>query len=150
MLFSGCFILLIQSLSLSAELIAPTRSLEGQSEEMGKLSVSSDPPGLEVALDGKGLGKTPLIDQAVTAGDHILSVKDAELEIFVLPGKTLQFALHKGSLIEIPERKQPKQPQPETEVVTQPVAGKKSAGSTEDQKKLDPLYFPLNPGGPIY
>ena len=44
--------LMIQSLSVFAELIEPSRMLEGQQKPMGRLSVFSEPPKLDVLLDG--------------------------------------------------------------------------------------------------
>jgi len=43
--------LMIQSLSVFAELIEPSRTLEGQQKPMGRLSVFSEPPELDVLLD---------------------------------------------------------------------------------------------------
>jgi hypothetical protein len=146
----GCLFVFTHSPLLAAELIAPTRDLKGKSEELGKLSISSNPPGLEVVLDGKVLGKTPLIELDVKAGDHILSVKDSELAIIVLPGKTLHLTWHRGSFIEIPAKKPARsEPQTATEESQQRKDTRKATGSTDKTKNLDPLYFPLNPAGPI-
>jgi hypothetical protein len=68
--------LMIQSLSVFAELIEPSRTLEGQQKTMGRLSVFSEPPALNVLLDGVKIGKTPVLSKEVTSGVHILRVKD--------------------------------------------------------------------------
>ena len=72
---------------------------------MGRLSVFSEPPELDVLLDSVEIGKTPIISEEVTSGVHILRVKDTEKEITILSGKSLQLSLFKDSLIEIPEKK---------------------------------------------
>ncbi len=72
---------------------------------MGRLSVYSEPPELDVLLDGVGIGKTPVISKEVTSGVHMLRVKNIEKEITILSGKSLQLSLFKDSLIEIPEKK---------------------------------------------
>ena len=94
--------LMIQSLSVFAELIEPSRTLKGQQKPMGRLSVFSEPPELDVLLDGVEIGKTPVISKEVTSGVHILRLKDTEKEITILSGKSLQLSLFKDSLIEIP------------------------------------------------
>ncbi|MFH1931557.1 MAG: PEGA domain-containing protein [Pseudomonadota bacterium] len=81
--------LMIQSLSVFAELIEPSRALEGQEKPMGRLSVFSEPPELDVLLDSVEIGKTPIISEEVTSGVHILRVKDIEKEITILSGKSL-------------------------------------------------------------
>ena len=144
--------LMIQSLSVFAELIEPSRTLEGQQKPMGRLSVFSEPPELDVLLDSVEIGKTPVISKEVTSGVHILRVKDTEKEITILSGKSLQLSLFKDSLIEIPEKK--------AEALTQPKLEEKMATKkkkpdeptrekTEYKPKYDPLYWPLNPTGPI-
>ena len=81
--------LMIQSLSVFAELIEPSRILEGREKPMGRLSVFSEPPELDVLLDSVEIGKTPVISKEVTSGVHILRVKDTEKEITILSGKSL-------------------------------------------------------------
>ena len=63
-----CLFLSSQSLSFSADLIEPSRTLEGKKQNVGKLSVFSDPPGLDVFLDGVDIGKTPIFLKEVTTG----------------------------------------------------------------------------------
>ena len=140
--------LMIQSLSVFAELIEPSRTLEGQQKPMGRLSVFSEPPELDVLLDSVEIGKTPVISKEVTSGVHILRVKDTEKEITILSGKSLQLSLFKDSLIEIPEKKAeaPTQPKLEEKMATEE---KKTEDSNKDKKQYDPFYWPLNPSGPI-
>jgi hypothetical protein len=139
---------MIQSLSVFAELIEPSRTLEGQQKPMGRLSVFSEPPALNVLLDGVNIGKTPVISKEVTSGVHILQVKDTEKEITILSGESIQLSLFKDSLIEIPEKKAeaPIQPKLEEKMATQE---KKTEDSNKDKKQYDPFYWPLKPSGPI-
>lgn len=107
--------LMVQPLSVFSELIEPTRTLKGQQKPMGRLSVFSNPPELEVLLDGVNIGKTPVISKEVTPGAYILRVKETEKEITILPGKSLQLSLFKDVLIEIPEKKVEAPTQPKSE-----------------------------------
>ena len=140
--------LMIQSLSVFAEFIEPSRTLEGQQKPMGRLSVFSEPPELDVLLDGVVIGKTPVISKEVTSGVHILRVKDIEKEITIVSGKSLQLSLFKDSLIEIPEKKTetPTQPKLEEKMATQE---KKTEDSKDNKGKYDPFYWPTNPKGYI-
>ena len=97
--------LMIPSLSVCAELIEPSRTLKGQEKPVGQLSVFSEPPKMEVFLDGVEIGKTPVILKEVPSGVHILRVKDTEKEVTILSGKSLQLSFFKDSLIEIPGKK---------------------------------------------
>ena len=134
--------LMIQSLSVFAELIELSRTLEGQ------LSVISDPPELDVLLDGVEIGKTPVISMEVTPGVHILRVKDAEKEIIILSGKSLQLRLFKDSLIVIPEKKAKASTQPKLEE-KMATEEKKTEDPNKDKKQYDHFYWPFNPSGPI-
>ena len=132
-----------------AELIEPTRTLKSQEEPTGRLSVFSEPPELDVVLDGTGIGKTPVISMEVRAGDHVLRIRDTEKEISIIPGKSLQLSLYKDSLIEIPGKKidpvkQPKLEDKKTADV------KKPSDSAEEEIQYTPFYWPLIPRGPIY
>ncbi|MCJ7538695.1 MAG: PEGA domain-containing protein [Desulfobacterales bacterium] len=98
--FVFCFaFLLVYSPAWSSELIKPTRALDSTGEKLGKLSVFSEPPGLEVALEGTIIGKTPLILDEVKPGSHRLKVKNSETDITIEPGKTLQISLYKNKFI---------------------------------------------------
>ena len=140
--------LIIQPLSVFAELIEPSRTLEGQQKPMGRLSVFSEPPKLDVLLDGVSIGKTPVISKEVTSGVHILRVKDTEKEIAILSGKSLQLSLFKDSLIEISGKKTeaPTQQKIKEKMATEE---KKTEDSNKNKKQYDPFYWPTNPRGPI-
>ena len=140
--------LILQPLSVFAELIEPSRTLEGQQKPMGRLTVYSEPPELDVLLDDINIGKTPVISKQVATGTHVLRIKETEKEIVILPETSLGISYYKDSLIEIPEKK--------VEVPTQPklkeqptISEKKPEDSEKEKKQLDPFYFPTNPSGPI-
>jgi len=140
---------LINHLSFAADLIEPTRTLSGPAEKVGQLSVSSEPPRLDVELDGNQIGKTPVVDQKVEPGIHIIRVKDTETEIYVEPGKSAKLSWFKGAFIEIPaEEKEDRKQQGEANNKTS--RQKKTVPSVESKERPDPLYWPLNPRGPIY
>ena len=85
-------------------------------------------------------------------GVHILRIKYTEKEITILSGKSLQFNLFKDSLIEIPEKKAeaPAQPKLEEKMATEEKKpDEPTKEKTENEPKYDPLYWPLNPTGPI-
>jgi len=140
--------LIMQPLSVFAELIEPSRTVKGQEISNGRLSVFSEPPELAVLLDGVEIGKTPVISKEVTSGVHILRVKNTEKEITILSGKSLQLSLFKDSLIEIPEKKDEAPTQPKLEEKMAPEE-KKTEESNKDKKQYDPFYWPMNPSGPI-
>jgi hypothetical protein len=133
----------------SAELIAPTRTLSEAKEQPGKLSVFSEPPALAVTLDGSDIGKTPVVAQEVEPGTHLIRIEDSETEIFVKPGQPLQYSWFKGSFIEVPVEKKEVRQHPKAE---QPEPSQKPPSERSEEKKEDshPLYWPLNPTGPIY
>jgi len=87
-------------------LIAPTRSLEGHQEDLGRLTVVSEPPGLEVFLDDSEIGQTPVWVKEVKPGSHELRVRRSETDVYVETGKTLTLSFFKGSFIVVPEEKE--------------------------------------------
>jgi hypothetical protein len=138
------------SAGLHAQLIEPTRSLQGAPEDTGLLNVLSEPPGMEVRLDGKTIGKTPIFAARFPLGAHALRIKDSEADIHLVAGKTFAISWFKGSFIEIPETA--KLP---AEIAQQPSKSpakpKPDEGPGAQQNTAnDPYYWPLNPRGPIY
>jgi hypothetical protein len=63
------------------------------------VTVFSEPPELEVFLDGSKVGQTPLWLERVSQGFHKLRVKDVETEIHLEAGKGLRVGLFKGDLV---------------------------------------------------
>lgn len=120
----------------TAELLEPTRTLEGPSEEIGKLTVVSDPPGLDIVLDGAELGKTPLWQKEVKAGAHNLRVEDKETDVLVEAGQVLGISLHKGEFIIIPQEKETAavEPKPGEQV---PEEGAPPSQQEEEEKEKE-------------
>jgi hypothetical protein len=100
------------SFCLASDLIAPTRTLQVGAEERGRLTVFSEPPKLEVFLDGKKAGETPLWLSEVKAGWHTLRIEEKETRVYLGAEKSLEVGLFKGSFITLPEKKkEQKKPQ---------------------------------------
>jgi hypothetical protein len=93
------------SICSGGELIAPTRTLQEPTIAWGGLTVFSEPPRLEVYLDGKKVGRTPVWLKHVQAGFHKLMVEHAETDIYLEPGVMVQLSLYKGSFITLPREK---------------------------------------------
>jgi hypothetical protein len=131
-------------------LVEPTHSMEGKEEKPGELAVFSEPPNLEVMLDGEKIGETPVAVE-VKPGEHTLSIEKAEKTVNILPGESLRLSLFKGEFIEIPEEE-------EKPVVKAPEQPKIMPGGSqqarrerrENPQKYDQFYWPQNPRGPIY
>jgi hypothetical protein len=147
-LSAGLPLLIIYNLSFASDLIEPTRNLSDKSHNEGKLFVFSEPPGLGVKMDGTVIGETPVELQAVEPGIHVIHVKDSEIEIYVNPGKSVKISWFKGAFIKIPsEAKEGHRQQ-----IVQKKEDPRKEKSEQSAKKMDlePLYWPLNPKGPIY
>jgi len=147
-LFIGTFPAL-PFVSMASDLIEPTRTLESSSEQPAKLSVFSEPPELLVTLDGSAIGKTPVLEREVKPGLHVIRIKDSETEIDVKPGQPVQFSWIKGSFIKIPSA--PEGGSPAQPAEKEKVLPKAESEKPEEKKdELRPLYWPLDPKGPIY
>jgi hypothetical protein len=141
---------LLSTRALHAQLIEATRSLEGTQEGEGSLNVLSEPPGLEVQLDGQVIGKTPVFSIKVLAGAHVLRIRDFETEIQIAVGKKVSMSWFKGTFIQIPEKAEPSAETPR-EALPQPASPRADEDrDTRQDAKKDPYYWPLNPRGPIY
>lgn len=117
------------------ELIAPTRNLESSRELRGKLNVTSEPPGLEVFLDGSKIGRTPVWRKDVKAGVHKLQVGDFQAEVNVETGGMKTLSLFQGSLIELPKKSEGVSPE-ETDRETRP-EGRKGLKPPDEDKGGD-------------
>jgi hypothetical protein len=102
-------------------LIAPTRSLKATAEDPGQLTVFSEPPGLNIKLDGKFVGQTPMRIKAVDPGTHQLQVGESVTDIYLEPGQPFHISLFKNKFIQFqvakkkhqkPEKHQPLKPRP--------------------------------------
>jgi hypothetical protein len=103
---------LITDLSPASDLIEPSRTLKTETNEPGNLAVLSEPPDLDVTLDGTLIGKTPIFLKDIKSGTYQLRVKDSETTIYVEAGETLQISLFKGEFISIQvKEKEPEEQQ---------------------------------------
>lgn len=149
-LLALCAVCALFSSGLQAQLIEPTRSLKDAYDGTGLLNVLSEPPGIEVRVDGKVIGQTPIFSARFPAGVHALRIRDSETDIQLVAGKTFAISWFKGAFIEIPATVKPpaeiaKEPQPS------PAKPKPDEGPGAQQNTAnDPYYWPLNPRGPIY
>ncbi len=145
---AGFLLLLIADLSLASDLIEPTRTLSSPGKTVGALTVSSEPPGLDVKMDGTVVGETPIELQAVEPGNHVIQVMDSEIEIYVDPGKSIKLSWFKGAFIKIPAEVKENHKQQ----IGEKKEGPRKEKPEQSAKKMDlePLYWPLNPKGPIY
>jgi hypothetical protein len=87
-------------------LIPPSRTPEATEQTPGRLTVVSEPPGLEVLLDSSGIGQTPIWQKQVDPGSHTLWITQVETTIYVEPGKTTRISFFKGSFITAPEEEE--------------------------------------------
>jgi len=83
-------------------MIEPTRSLGDAAGPQAKLTVLSEPAGLDVILNGQSMGKTPLFLIDLPPGAHRLKVNNQQTTIRLEAGKTLQISLYRGKFIKIP------------------------------------------------
>ncbi len=74
----------------------------------------SEPPDIEVFLDGSEIGQTPVWMKEVKPGSHEIRVQDSKRDVYVEPGKTVTLSYFKGSFIVVPEEKEAaRKPTPE-------------------------------------
>ncbi|MGH7252951.1 MAG: PEGA domain-containing protein [Nitrospiraceae bacterium] len=104
------------------ELIPPTRTLEGRVELPGSLTVVSEPPDLDVSLDGSSIGRTPVWFKEVKPGPHTVRIGQEKTEVHVQPGKKMALSFFKDSFIDITK---------EEAVVEAPVPEVKKPGEKE-------------------
>ena len=144
-----CFLWMPATQCFGGELIEPTRTLKGENVKPGKLFVFSEPPGIAINLDGRAVGKTPVILESIPQGTHVLRVKNEETTIIMAPGEVRRLSIFKGKFIEIPSEETGAPEQAQT-VEQQPAQKPGSEQKSQNSEKLEPGYFPLKPSGPIY
>ena len=99
-ILTGFFTIIVLNFSaLQAELIEPTQSLKATAEDPGQLTVFSEPPGLNIKLDGKSIGQTPMRINMVDPGTHQLQVGESVTEIYVEPGQPFHISLFQKKFI---------------------------------------------------
>ena len=150
-----CAIVFLGGLHVAAPLysepIEPTRTLQGGANQPGLLSVYSEPPTIDLWVDGKKMGKTPVTSIQLPPGEHILRLGDSEQKISITSGRSSTYSWFKGALIEVAD------PSDKSSEPTKPdsTPGKKvqpkvtESASKKAPTPNDPFYWPLNPRGPI-
>ena len=113
--FFCCIALSAITFSFGAELIEPTRTLQEPGKSWGGLTVFSEPPQLEVYLDGERVGRTPLWLREVETGPHTLKIASAETSVHVEKGKRVKIGLFKGTLVTGSEQEKEK-PRPQQQL----------------------------------
>jgi hypothetical protein len=144
-----CFLWMPATQCFGDELIEPARTLKSENVKPGKLFVFSEPPGIAINLDGKAVGKTPVILGSIPQGTHVLRVKNEETTIIMAPGEVRRLSFFKGKFIEIPSE-ETGAPEPPQTVEQQPAQKPGSEQKSQNSEKLEPGYFPLKPSDPIY
>ena len=97
-----------------AELIEPSRSLKTASGGPGHLTVFSEPPGLDVKLDGASIGSAPIRVKALEPGIHRLQVGDSVTDIYIEPGQTFHISLFRNRFIKFEVAQQEAAASPDT------------------------------------
>jgi hypothetical protein len=87
------------------ELIEPSRKLGESEKPWGGLTLFSEPPEMEVYVDGKKVGKTPVWLRQIKAAEHVLQIGGIKTSIQIKKEKTLRIGLFKGSLVRFSEVK---------------------------------------------
>lgn len=151
-LISLCILLvflLVAIPSNSSELIEPTRTLQSPGVTIGKISVYSEPDGLDVFLDDSKIGETPIVSLAIEPGSYNLKVNDSKKEIFIMPGKSLRISLFKGNFIEIPGEEREMPQKLEKNITEKRKTIEPTPKKTGYKPVYEPFYWPMNPSGPI-
>ena len=135
-LFSCCVVVSVGlSCGFAGELIEPTRTLQEPGKTWGGLTIFSEPPQLDVYLDGEKVGRTPLWLREIQAGPHTLKIASAETSLRVDQGKRLKIGLFKGRFVtgSVQEKEKPRAQEPVKERGTVPA----SQEDEESQKSED-------------
>ncbi len=129
------FLLAVPAALGAEDLIPPSRTLEGREELPGKLTVVSEPPELEVFLDGSGIGQTPIWLKGVKPGPHTVRIGEEDTDVYVEPGKRVALSFYKGSFIDISKKLEVvKEVAPEPEEVKKPREIPRPAGEEEQEE----------------
>jgi hypothetical protein len=138
--------------AVQAELIEPTRTQYGSVDQPGVLNVYSEPPGLELFIDEKFIGKTPVKSVRLSAGEHQLRIGDTERKVNIASGKNAVYSWFKGALIEVFEPSETTGASNPPDTTSTKKTSPKATDSTarKNSSANDPFYWPLNPRGPIY
>jgi PEGA domain len=130
-----CVLVLTLSVCFAGELIEPSRTLQEAGKTWGGLTIFSEPPQLDVYLDGEKVGQTPLWLRKVETGLHRIKIGPAETSVRIEKDKKIKLGLLKGSFVisSEPAKETPKVSQPsEQQAVAPPQAQAGEDERTED------------------
>jgi len=130
-----CILVSAISVCFAGELIEPTRTLQEAEKTWGGLTIFSEPPQLEIYLDGEKVGQTPLWLRKVERGLHSIKIGHAQTSVRIEKDKRLKVGLFKGSFVisSEPAKETPKASQPsEQQAVAPPQSQAGEDERTED------------------
>lgn len=152
--FSGRFLIIVGIIACSclagAELIEPSRTLDGGLTESGHIWVFSEPPGLSVRINGKEVGVTPIVSREIEAGGHTVRVADSSTQVQVPPGEGVRLSFFKGQILVLTDveaaasRSAPPKPGPS------PTPPRADSQPPQPDPAKQPAFWPMNPRGQIY
>jgi hypothetical protein len=124
------------NLCFGAELIEPTRTPREPGKEWGGLTIFSEPPQIEIYLDGEKVGLTPLWLREVKTGPHTIKIGHSQTTVRVDKDQRLKVGLFKGSFVISSEsqREKPKVEQNREEAGLMP-----SPPQTEEERRSEDL-----------
>jgi hypothetical protein len=114
-------------------LIEPSRDLDAAQAQTGLLTVTSEPPGLPVTLDGESVGETPIWRRSLERGEHKIRIGDVEGAVVIRPNARTFLSLFKGELLDLTRQMDaPKVAMPRAEPPVQPNPPRRSAEPSPD------------------
>jgi PEGA domain len=125
--FTNCF---------GAELIEPTHTLREPEKAWGGLTIFSEPPQIEIYLDGEKVGLTPLWLREVETGPHTIKIGHAETSVRVDKDQRLKVGLFKGSFVISSESQKEK---PKVEQNNQEVGLTPTPPRSEEERRHEDL-----------
>ena len=133
--FFLCVLVLTLSVCFAGDPIEPTRTLQEAGKTWGGLTIFSEPPQLDVYLDGEKVGQTPLWLRKVETGLHTIKIGHAQTSVRIETDKRLKVGLLNGSFVisSEPAKETPRVSQPsEQQAVAPPQSQAGEDERTED------------------
>ena len=131
-----CILLSAISVCFGGELIEPTRTPQDTEKTWGGLTVFSEPPQIEVYLNGEKVGRTPLWLRKVETGLHKIKIGPAETSVRIGKDERVKVGFFKGAFVMglEPIKEKPKAaPQVEKQAAAPP------GGQSEEKEKREDL-----------
>lgn len=147
-LLTFCF--LKAGLSFGDGLIPPTRTLGDGEKHWGRLTVFSEPPGLDVYLDDKKVGVTPLWLGRVETGIYALRIEDHEAQIHLEQGIGIKAGLFKGAFITMEDKEPEVLPAPGPEEKPKPRRAEEKPAPEERKEDLTRWELFINGSLPFF